>query len=95
MGRASMIIASHFKQVMEDDTSALGGLINKEESQIYTLNIKYKTNALIANILHYPLVGKWSFFNYLGIPISVGVTPTSSSLPLMNKINTKFSSWGS
>ena len=77
-----------FKQIIEEYTSFSRGFITKEKTQIYTWNIKDRTVALLANIIHYLLVGKWSSFVFL-------LASKSPWLLLMDKINSEFSSWGS
>jgi hypothetical protein len=49
----------------------------------------------IAQVFQFYLAENWTFFRYLGIPISLKITSTQVWKKIIKKMNSKLAHWGS
>ena len=65
-----------------------------KKSDVYGWNVDHVSSSWIAKSLGFPGFGKWEKIKYLGLPLTLGSSPSSLWLNVLAKIKGKIPSWG-
>ena len=69
-------------------------MINKNKSAAYGWNVEHLTILRITYYLGFPGFEKWEKIKYLGLPLTLGSSPPSLWLDVLDKLKEKIASWG-
>ena len=93
MGGESLI-AQAFNVILQNFYLISRALINKSKSVVYGWNVDHSSLLRIALSLGFTGFEKWDKINYLGLPLTLGLSPPSLWLDVICKLNKKIVSWG-
>jgi hypothetical protein len=80
-------------KILESFLDASRGALNKIKFQIYSRNSIPKEMKNIVSILQFPLVYCWSYFRYLGIPVSLKYTTSQDWNGILEKLSKNLVQW--
>ena len=94
LGGASLKISWAFNVILQKYCLIIGALINNNKSVVYGWNVDQSEILRISNFLGFPGFDKWGKIKYLGIPLTLGMSPPSLCIYMIAKLKGKITSWG-
>ena len=89
-----MKIARAINDILKKLCQILGALINENKSDVYGWNVEHSTLLRIPYFLGFPGFVKWEKIKYLGLPLTLGPSPPSLWLEVLEKLKAKIIFWG-
>eukprot|EP01018_Ginkgo_biloba_P028950 Gb_16006 [translate_table: standard] len=81
------------EQALKVYTKVAGQELNKQKSTLMIIGIQNNLKSYIADFFQIPLISKDTFFNYLGVPISVRKMKVEDWMHFLERIRGKLSQW--
>ena len=94
LGGASMKIAQDFNMILQKFYQSSRALINKNKSALYGWNVEHLALLRISKFFGFPGFVKLEKIKYLGLPLTLGLSPPSLWLDVLAKLKENITSWG-